>query len=126
GTDAVGAVGRGARQYARTERAHVGLTGHAHRALAARGQERTHDVVAHLEVGHVRAHLRDDARTLVPAEDRRPVQRDVPGVEVIVTVADARRRELHGRLGGLGWVEFDLLDRPARLRTRLPQERALG
>ncbi|CDZ87968.1 hypothetical protein RHRU231_360088 [Rhodococcus ruber] len=126
GVDAVRAVGCVAREHAGTHLAHVGTADGAHLAVAAGRQEGQDDVVADLETGDVRAEFLDHAGAFVATDDRRPVEGDVAGVDVVVTVADAGGGELDPHLPALGGIDLDFLDAPTGPGSRLPQQRSDG
>ena len=108
-------------------RGHVGaqvaqvlMAAAARRAVAARGDEAQHDVVADGDPLHLSSHLDDDAGTLVPAHDRkRPL--GVAGADVFVGVAQPGRRQLHHDLTSTWRIELDVLHHP--VDVALPQHR---
>src|SRR5690606_35814956 len=122
GVDPERAVRGGPAEYPGAEVTHVGAPAHAHPAPPAAGQEGQHDVVADLEVINALAELGDDTGAFVATEDRRPVERDVAGVEMVVAVTDAGGGELDGGLSALRRVELDLLDGPPRVGAGFPQQ----
>ena len=108
------------RHNVRTEVAQVLMAAAARRAVAARRDEAEHDVVADGDPLDLWSHLDDDAGALVPADHRKlPV--GVAGAEVLVGVAQSRRRQLDHDLTRPRRVELDLLDDPVGIA--LPQHR---
>ena len=89
--------------------AEVGLAACAEAALAADREERTDHVVTDREPGDAVADLLDNARALVPADDRVP-DRDVAGTQVVVGVAQPRGGELDEDLAGLRPVQVEFHD----------------
>ncbi len=68
-------------------------------------------MVAHLQALHAGAHLGDDARALVPAEEGE-LRGGGTGDDVLVGVAQAGGGELDHDLPGHRVADLDLLDRP--------------
>src|SRR5262249_43395039 len=85
------------------------LADDAHPAAPTPRSEREGDFVSGLDAGHALANLLDDARRLVPEQDR---QRELPLAlhDVIVTVTDTGRGDFDLDLAGLRSVDLDLLD----------------
>jgi hypothetical protein len=126
GMDAVIAVEGDAAEHAGAEVAEVLVACDAGYALATGGQEGEDDVIADLDLGHPGTDLLDHAGALVAAQERRPFQGDVAGVDVVVRVADPGRGEPHQHLAAVGLVELDLLDAPAGVGPGLPQQCTSG
>ena len=109
-------------RHAPAELAEVGPPAPTRLALAARGHEREHDVVARPDALDPGARVDDHAGGLV-AEDERERLREVAVDDVQVARADAARRDPDQRLAGVGRLELDVLD-PDRL-SRLPENGCL-
>src|SRR5262249_39435406 len=93
------------------------------RASATRGDPAQHDVVALVEGGDVVPHLLHDSGTLVPTDHGVPRNRQVADPDVLVRMAQARRRKADQDLA-LAWVvQVQLLDLP--VLADLPQHRSL-
>jgi hypothetical protein len=92
-------------------------------AVAADRQERADHVVARLEPGHPGPDLLDDARALVAADDRVP-DRNVPGLQMLIGVAQAGRHPAHQHFAGLGRVKVEFGDLP--VPTQIAKDRCLG
>src|SRR5579864_320757 len=92
------------------------------RALPARRAPGDHDAVARRDRRHLRADILDDARALVPEEDREvhppPIRLD----DVHVGVAETARLDPDDHLLRAGRVENELLD--GRLRSRFREDDA--
>jgi hypothetical protein len=70
-------------------------------------------MVAYGELRYPRPDCGDDARTLVPADDRIKADRHVAGGEVVIGVAEPGRYHLHLDFAGSGVGEIDLGHFPA-------------
>lgn len=100
------------------------LTLNARRAAAAGGDERHRHVVADGHPGDLGANRLDDARSLMPADEREVRRRHVAGDHVLVGVAHAGGLGLHQHLATPWVVERDLLDLP--LFAYAPQHCSTG
>src|SRR5215831_11512642 len=108
------------------QRAEIAQIAHAARAepaVPADRQERADHVVARFQPAHAVADFLDDARTLVPADDRE-AHRDVAGPQMIIGVAQPGRREPDEYLAGLRRVKIQLGDLP--VLADAPQYRCPG
>src|SRR5439155_11066 len=95
--------------------AEVRAPGQAVLAVAAEDREARDDVVARLELRHVRADRVDDPRRLMP-EDGGRRERVEAFDEVEIAVADAARHRAHQYLARDGLGDVDVLDRELFVR----------
>ncbi len=105
------------------------LTDRAGGTPSACRDETQYDVVAWSEIRHTWSDFDDHSRTLVAPNtgkstrveclSRRRIQDHVAGNQVLVRVAQTRRRQLDKHFTSLGRIEFDFLHAP--LRVGVPQ-----